>query len=80
MTNSNVKYRPDVTLRTPRRTLHPFPGLFYYSGFGYGNYYSTDGSVYWGTESEARAQAAQEGVECQYVDSLEGYQAVYLGD
>lgn len=78
--NDNRTYSTTETLRTPCREIHPFPGLFWYSGFGYGNYYSTDGTVYWGSFSQARQMAENESVKLVYVDSLEGYKAVYLGD
>jgi hypothetical protein len=77
---ANKTYALTDTLRTPARELHPFPGLFYYSGFGMGHYYSTDGTAHWAASSEAKDLAASEGVKYVYVDALEGYQAVYLGD
>jgi hypothetical protein len=76
----NKIYSATDTLRTPARTLNPFPGLFYYSGFGWGDYYSTDGTVHWTPSSAAYAMAAEEGVKHVWVDSLENYQPVYLGD
>lgn len=73
-------YSTAETLHTPCREIHPFPGLFFYEGFGYGHYYSTDGHTYWGSFSECQQMADNENVKLVYVDSLEGYKAVYLGD
>lgn len=62
------------------RTIKLKPGLFIYSGFGMGEYYSSDGFKYWCLTSEARAQAEKENVKYDSQDSLEGYKATYLGD
>ena len=68
-------------LRTPRREVTPYPGLFWYSGFGYGNYFSGDGNVYWAARSEAYELARLDGLKMESIDSLEGYRPVYfLGD
>lgn len=45
-------------------------GLFWYSGFGWGNYYSATGKVMWLDWSKARKQARKEGVEFAYDDPL----------
>lgn len=80
MNQERKTYSTAWELKTPLRTLHPFPGLFYYSGFGMGHYYSLDGTVHWVSRSEARELATREGASYSCVDSLEGYQPVYLGD
>ncbi len=46
------------------------PGMFMYSGFGEGWYYSVDGYRYGGNSTEAREKAAEEGVEYGWVDSF----------
>jgi hypothetical protein len=73
-------YTTDQTLRTPLREVHPFPGLFYYSGWGYGAYFSSDGFCYDGPRSECQKLAERDGLKMETIDSLEGYKAVYLGD
>ena len=67
-------------LRTPVREVTPFPGLFWYSGFGYGHYFSSDGNQYWAARSEAYELARLDGLKMETIDSLEGYKPVYLGD
>ena len=66
--------------KTPIREVTPFPGLFWYSGFGYGDYFSNDGNRYWTSRSEAHELARLDGLKMEAIDSLEGYQATYLGD
>ena len=57
-----------------------FAGLFIYSGMGYGNYYSTDGNVYWCSTTESYNMAEEDGVDHRFRDALEGHKPVYLGD
>jgi hypothetical protein len=56
-------------------------GLFFYSGFGQGVYYSADGKRYDLSGSEAQEMAAKEGVKYRWIDSF-GHRppGVYLGD
>ena len=67
-------------LTTPARTFKPFPGLFFYEAWGYGNYYSSDGNKYWCQTSEGHRLAARDGLDMKVIDALENYQPVYLGD
>ena len=60
--------------------LTVFAGLYFYSGFGCGDYFSKDGKVYWGSSSEASKKAEEEGIQCKLIDSFNGYKPVYLGD
>lgn len=46
-------------------------GLFIYSGFGMGNYYSASGEKVWCNHSQARDHAKAEGVELLYWDSFD---------
>lgn len=47
------------------------PGVFSYSGFGYGTYYSKDGSAVWCQSSAAKEQAHNEGLTFVWVDTLQ---------
>ena len=55
-------------------------GLYWYHGFGCGEWFSSDGNVYWGTSSELRTLASVKGEGFEWVDSLQGYKPTYLGD
>ena len=57
-----------------------YAGLYFYHGFGYGEYFSSDGFVYWGNSSDARGMAKAENVTMHYIDAFTGYRPVYLGD
>ncbi len=47
------------------------PGLFFYSGFGHGLYYGTDGKEIWTTTSQVYALAQADGLrEYIYLDSF----------
>lgn len=50
-----------------------FAGLFFYSGFGMGDYYSRDGFVYWISASQAEDYAKRDGIDWKYVDSFQYY-------
>lgn len=82
MTDELLKrpYSSDWERKTPLRTIRVKPGLFWYSGFGYGQYFSSDGFMYDGSRSECQQLADRDGLKMETVDSLEGYSAVYLGD
>lgn len=67
-------------LQTPLREFEPYPGLFYYSGFGYGDLYLPDGGSEWLCHSDAVKRCRELGLTFSYVDSLEGYNPPYLGD
>ena len=56
------------------------PGLFWYSGFGLGNYHSIDGSVRWMWTTEANALARTEKAEFRFVDALSGEYRVAVRD
>ena len=57
------------------------PGLYLYSGFGVGTYYSVDGRCYSQNNTrEVRDRANNEGVKFVFRDTFDGYQATYLGD
>lgn len=70
----------DIVKFVTGKPLKVFAGLYFYSGFGYGDYYSTDGKVYWGSSSESAELAKRDGVKRDYIDSFTGYKPVYLGD
>ena len=61
-------------------TYDCLPGLFVYSGFGTGNYYSSDGKIYSCSTSEASEMARLEQVEWRHIDSFNYYQSTYVGD
>lgn len=67
-------------LITPLREIVPFAGLFYYSGFGYGYLYISPENREWMDRTEALKKCHELGLKYEFVDSLEGYQSVYLGD
>ena len=79
-----VEYRYIVwtqQLRGPYGRLYTvYPGLFYYSAWGYGEYYSSDGRYYWTTTSEGHELARRDGLKMTIVDALAGYNGTYLGD
>lgn len=56
------------------------PGLFVYSGFGIGTYYSKIGFEISCNPSSARLMAEAEGVKYQYRDTFQFYKPTYLGD
>ena len=56
------------------------PGLFFYSGFGMGKYFSKTGEVLWVETSEAQEQAHKEEVKFVFKDSFTYYSPTYLGD
>ncbi len=64
----------------PQARVFVYPGLFWYSGFGMGNYFSAAGKVYWHSSSEAANHARGEGVKFDWVDSMKHYVPVALGD
>ncbi len=56
-------------------------GLFWYSGFGMGNYYAKNHDVVWCNSRRADELARADGFErADYVDSFNGYVGTYLGD
>lgn len=61
-------------------TMKIEPGLFFYSGFGYGTLYLRDGVVCWCSTSEAAKECRDRGENYRFVDSFDGYRPVYLGD
>ena len=61
-------------------TYNCVPGLFVYSGFGGGDYYSIDGNIYACSTSEASDMAKLEQVEWKNIDSFAHYSTVYVGD
>lgn len=68
------------TRRLPERHEPVVPGLFWYSGFGLGTFYSPDGWAYWHVRSEAVAHAKQDGVEFIFRDSFADYGGVSVQD
>jgi len=61
--------------------IEKVPGLYVYSGFGVGTYYSKDGKYYSAANnSEVRERAKEEGVKFRWIDTFDGYRATYLGD
>jgi len=56
------------------------PGLFVYSGFGTGAYYSSDFNVYSCSRSEAAEMSKLEKVDYKGIDSFDYYRATYVGD
>ncbi len=55
--------------RKDEREVAVFAGLFRYSGFGLGHYYSTAHQIEWLYKTDAKARAASEGVAFVYWDS-----------
>ena len=55
------------------RDVEVFAGLFRYSGFGMGNYYSAAQSVEWIDTSEAQRRAKEEGVGFVYWDAEQAF-------
>lgn len=49
------------------------PGVFDYSGFGYGHLYLPEGRIKWCSRSEARETAGELGLEWVSVDRLQGF-------
>lgn len=63
-----------------RSWVFVYAGLFWYSGFGMGNYFAKDGKVYWHSSSEAAEHARKDGVKFDWVDSMKHYVPVAVGD
>lgn len=55
------------------RDVQVFSGLFRYSGFGMGNYYSASQRVEWIDTTEAQRKAKEEGVRFVYWDAEQAY-------
>jgi len=55
-------------------------GLFWYHGFGSGEWFSADGTVHWGTTSQLQEIAKAKGEQFEFVDAFTGYKPTYLGD
>jgi hypothetical protein len=68
------------TLKTPLREFEPFPGLFYYSGFGWGTLYLPDEEEEWLSRTEAIKRCKELDLPYKCIDSIEGYNPSYLGD
>lgn len=69
----------EVVILENNESLEVFAGLFLYSGFGMGNYFSKNGSIVWRKSTNANNQAKEEEVSFRYVDRLNGYKGTYLG-
>lgn len=54
------------------------PGLFVYSGFGLGHYFSVNGQIFWVDVESAVNMAKDDGVKFDYFDPL--FSTPYLGD
>ncbi|KDN94639.1 hypothetical protein [Hydrogenovibrio marinus] len=63
-------FKPVKTGRQLEYTIQPFAGLFLYSGFGSGAFFSSDGNKCWTDVTEAREMAKNEGIEFVYLDSF----------
>ena len=76
------KWQPgqEVRYHGSTETLPVRAGLFWYSGFGSGNYFSTDGTIKWLNSQEAAQQAKSEGVVLEFKDSFAYYSPTYVGD
>ena len=72
--NSRFNYYGSKQQYTPK------PGLFMYSGFGTGDYYSITGRIFSCSTTESSMLAALEGVERVYKDSFDYYRSTYVGD
>jgi hypothetical protein len=71
----------ETSWASPNKKMAVFPGLFDYSGFGYGTLFlDAEGTNEWLTTSQAVARASELGLKFKYHDSLEGYTGTYLGD
>ena len=68
------------TIKTPIREIEVTPGLFEYSGLGMGTLHVEDGKEEWMSFDKAYPRCQELGLKYQYVDKLEGFQFVYLGD
>lgn len=51
--------------------LEVYPGLFFYSGFGMGNYYSKEGRIIWCDSVQASEYAHKDNVLKKTVDSFD---------
>jgi hypothetical protein len=60
--------------------LAPYPGLFYYSGFGLGYLYKADGTREWMSFTEAVKESAELGLNFSFVDSMEGFKITAVQD
>ena len=76
------KWLPGDTRRfiTGRSTVEVYAGLFWYHGFGMGEFFSRSGKVRFCNRTEAVKHAHKEKVEFKFIDCFQGYVGTYLGD
>jgi hypothetical protein len=71
---------PELQYQGIKNTETARPGLFWYHGFGSGQYFSKDGQFYWCQTDRARELAKEDSLQMQFIDSFRYYHGTYLGD
>jgi hypothetical protein len=78
--NKTWKQGDKVTYYGSKITRDVHNGLFWYSGFGMGKYFSVSGEVVWCSVSEGSDMAKKEGLTFQYEDSFNCHGSIGLKD
>jgi hypothetical protein len=71
----NMTWEPGAKARFHKGSGAPeyftvYAGLYWYSGFGVGYYFKSNGAMLHCSYAQAQKEARRDGVECHFVDSF----------
>jgi len=79
-TSSEVKEAQPIRYYGTEETFKPWTGLFFYSGFGFGDFHFSKGLKIWCSHSVAKAISRRYGIVFEHVDSFSYHSATAIGD